>query len=68
MQKKDDEKIDTTEFKANEDTNSKIIETDNKEKKIKKHTFKNSIWMYCLIGFTVGVLLAAITIIIGSFV
>lgn len=36
--------------------------------KEKKHGFKNSIWMYCLIGFTAGVLLAAITIIIGTIV
>lgn len=30
--------------------------------------FKDSIFMYCIIGFTAGVILAAITIVIGSFV
>lgn len=29
--------------------------------------FKDSIFMYCIIGFTAGVILAAITIVIGSF-
>ena len=38
----------------------------NKEHKEKK--FKGSLAMYCLIGFTAGVLLAAITIVIGSFI
>lgn len=38
----------------------------NKEHKDKK--FKGSLAMYCLIGFTAGVLLAAITIVIGSFI
>ena len=35
----------------------------NKDKK-----FKGSLAMYCLIGFTAGVFLAAITIVIGSFI
>ena len=38
----------------------------NKEHKEKK--FKGSLAMYCLIGFTAGVFLAAITIVIGSFI
>ena len=42
-----------------------------KHKKIKEHKdkkFKGSLAMYCLIGFTAGVFLAAITIVIGSFI
>ena len=40
-----------------------------KKKKSKKESkFKGSLMMYCLIGFTAGVLLAAITIVIGSFI
>ncbi len=40
-----------------------------KKKKAKKESkFKGSLMMYCLIGFTAGVLLAAITIVIGSFI
>lgn len=40
-----------------------------KEKKKRKDAkFKGSLMMYCLIGFTAGVLLAAITIVIGSFI
>ena len=60
---------DTVEYNKNELNNvPKKIETKEKIEKGKKHGFKNSIWMYCLIGFTIGVLLAAITIIIGTFV
>lgn len=39
-----------------------------KKKKDKENKFKGSLMMYCLIGFTAGVLLAAITIVIGSFI
>ena len=40
-----------------------------KKKKAKNDSkFKGSLMMYCLIGFTAGVLLAAITIVIGSFI
>lgn len=39
-----------------------------KKKKDKENKFKGSLAMYCLIGFTAGVLLAAITIVIGSFI
>lgn len=60
---------DTVEYNKKELNNvPKKIETKEKIEKRKKHGFKNSIWMYCLIGFTIGVLLAAITIIIGTFV
>ena len=38
------------------------------KKKDKESKFKGSLMMYCLIGFTAGVLLAAITIVIGSFI
>ena len=38
------------------------------KKKNKESKFKGSLMMYCLIGFTAGVLLAAITIVIGSFI
>ena len=38
------------------------------KKKDKEKKFKGSLAMYCLIGFTAGVLLAAITIVIGSFI
>lgn len=38
------------------------------KKKKKEKKFKGSLAMYCLIGFTAGVLLAAITIVIGSFI
>lgn len=68
---KKDIKNDTIEYKKDDikDVPKKNDKKDTKVKKakIKKHSFKNSIWMYCLIGFTVGVLLAAITIIIGTF-
>ena len=39
--------------------------TKNNNKKRKKE--KGNIWIYCLTGFTIGVVLAAITIIIGSY-
>ena len=42
-----------------------IVKAKNKKKDGK---FKGSLMMYCLIGFTAGVLLAAITIVIGSFI
>ena len=38
------------------------------KKKDKESKFKGSLMMYCLIGFTAGVLLAAITIVIGSII
>ena len=49
--------------KDKKDSKKKKKNKENKEKK-----FKGSLAMYCLIGFTAGVLLAAITIVIGSFI
>ena len=43
-------------------------EKNKKQKKDNEKKFKGSLAMYCLIGFTAGVLLAAITIVIGSFI
>ena len=72
LDEKKDVKNDTMEYnkRNNKDVPKKIEKKKSKPKnaKEKKHGFKNSIWMYCLIGFTIGVLLAAITIIIGTFV
>lgn len=51
------------------DVKSDIKEKKSKtKKKKKKDGFKGSLLMYCLIGFTAGVLLAAITIVIGSII
>ena len=70
---KDSEKNDNIETKKVDDLKSveaivpnKPIIKDNIKKKDGK--FKGSLMMYCLIGFTAGVLLAAITIVIGSFI
>ena len=57
--------IPKTEEVATKEPNVKKVKK-NKEHKEKK--FKGSLAMYCLIGFTAGVLLAAITIVIGSFI
>lgn len=43
-------------------------EKNKKQKKDNEKKFKGSLAMYCLIGFTAGVILAAITIVIGSFI
>ena len=53
-------------IKDNNDTNK--VKKKKKDKKNKHSKFKGSLMMYCLIGFTAGVLLAAITIVIGSFI
>ena len=62
------EKVNSITKKDKDDTLKDNKKKNKKKSKDKKHGFKNSIWMYCLIGFTVGVLLAAITIIIGTIV
>lgn len=59
--------------KEKDDTIKKTIpkEKDDMIKQIlpkEKKNFKDSFLMYCLIGFSAGVVLAAITIVIGSFV
>lgn len=71
-------KIDETKKQVNLETKKiddlkPLIDNKSKEyKKIKKNDsdtkFKGSLMMYCMIGFTAGVLLAAITIVIGSFI
>ena len=43
------------------------VKNDSKSKTKKVKTSKDNILFYCLIGFTVGVLLAAITIVVGSY-
>ena len=39
----------------------------NEDKKIDNKKNKDNIFMYCLVGFTIGVILASITIIIGNY-
>ena len=51
-----------------EDMDTKSKKKAKKNKKDNESKFKGSLMMYCLIGFTAGVLLAAITIVIGSFI
>ena len=61
-----DEKPKPKKIENNAKEEKQTIKTTKEKKQNTK--FKDSIFMYCIIGFTAGVILAAITIVIGSFV
>lgn len=61
-----DEKPKPKKIENNAKEEKQTIKTTKEKKQNTK--FKDSIFMYCITGFTAGVILAAITIVIGSFV
>lgn len=72
VKEKEEETKPLMELKKIDNSPKKEPEKSKEKKKTKKNDkekkFKGSLAMYCLIGFTAGVLLAAITIVIGSFI